>query len=289
MTNVPAGVMFLKDPIDWTVPDGVSCLCRSVGVGIVHEVHPGASVAVAGAGGAIPGLTAEETAILAGVLVGLATLLFLLLPILCCLCPFPCAICGKKGAAAAGAGAHGHTARKGSDAESFWSRGSWGAQDKMDYENLYGVDMKLPRPWYDSQRGGHFDSKLRGMENDGWEGVDMTRDEIDVAARAGGGDVGETVAQTGLVTYAAQEQGGSSMGNGGVYSTVDRNRSAAGGAGGDEVITEYATTRRLDISVGGMSQDEAERYYTKEYQPYLPRLRKAGREEFIALEQSTHI
>ena len=49
-------------------------------------------------------------------------------------------------------------------------------------------------------------------------------------------------------------------------STVDRNRSAAGGAGGDEVITEYATTRRLDISVGGMSQDEAERYYTKEYQ-----------------------
>ena len=23
--------------------------------------------------------------------------------------------------------------------------------------------------------GGHFDSKLRGMENDGWEGVDMTR------------------------------------------------------------------------------------------------------------------
>ena len=26
-----------------------------------------------------------------------------------------------------------------SDAESFWSRGSWGAQDKMDYENLYGV------------------------------------------------------------------------------------------------------------------------------------------------------
>ena len=39
------------------------------------------------------------------------------------------------------------------------------------------------------------------------------RDEIDVAARAGG-DVGETVAQTGVVTYAGQEQGGSSMGNG---------------------------------------------------------------------------
>ena len=26
-----------------------------------------------------------------------------------------------------------------SDEESFWSKGSWGAQDKMDYENLYGV------------------------------------------------------------------------------------------------------------------------------------------------------
>ena len=50
------------------------------------------------------------------------------------------------------------------------------------------------------------------------------------------------------------------------YSTVDRNRSAGGVAGGDEVITEYATTRRLDISVGGMSQDEAEKYYTREYQ-----------------------
>ena len=48
------------------------------------------------------------------------------------------------------------------------------------------------------------------------------------------------------------------------YSTVDRNRSA--GAGGDEIITEYATTRRLDVSFGGMTQDEAEKYYTKEYQ-----------------------
>ena len=41
----------------------------------------------------------------------------------------------------------------------------------------------------------------------------LTRDEIDVAARAGG-DTGETIAQTGLVTYAGQEHGGSSMGNG---------------------------------------------------------------------------
>lgn len=41
----------------------------------------------------LPGLTREETAILAGVLTGLAAFLFLALPILCCLCPFPCLCC----------------------------------------------------------------------------------------------------------------------------------------------------------------------------------------------------
>lgn len=53
-------------------------------------------VYAAGTGGALPGLTPEETAILAGVLTGLAAFLFLLLPILCCLCPIPCACCGKS-------------------------------------------------------------------------------------------------------------------------------------------------------------------------------------------------
>ena len=38
----------------------------------------------------------------------------------------------------------------------------------------------------------------------------VLRDELDLAAARGGGDAGETVAQTGLVTYA----GGSSNGNG---------------------------------------------------------------------------
>ena len=49
----------------------------------------------------LPGLTHQETAILAGVLTGLATFLFLAIPILCCLCPFPCVCCpccGKGGA-----------------------------------------------------------------------------------------------------------------------------------------------------------------------------------------------
>lgn len=43
-------------------------------------------------------------------------------------------------------------------------------------------------------------------------------------------------------------------------SSMDRGR-----AGGDEVITEYTTTRRLDMTIGGMSQDEAEGYYTQTY------------------------
>jgi hypothetical protein len=80
-------------------------------LGIVNEVVP---LYTAGTGGALPGLTSEETAILAGVLTGLATFLFLLLPILCCLCPLPwaCCGCGKKKAAAAGAGhRHGNIAR----------------------------------------------------------------------------------------------------------------------------------------------------------------------------------
>ena len=74
------------------------------------------TVATGGAG-AIPGLTAEETAILAGVLIGLATFLFLLLPILCCLLPVPClcGACGKKRAAAIAAGKqrHANITRKG--------------------------------------------------------------------------------------------------------------------------------------------------------------------------------
>lgn len=48
---------------------------------------------------AIGGLSHEDTAILAGILTGLATFLFLALPILCCLCPLPCCPCCGGGAA----------------------------------------------------------------------------------------------------------------------------------------------------------------------------------------------
>lgn len=48
---------------------------------------------------AIGGLSHEDTAILAGILTGLATFLFLALPILCCLCPLACCPCCGGGAA----------------------------------------------------------------------------------------------------------------------------------------------------------------------------------------------
>ena len=57
---------------------------------------------------AVGGMSHDDTAVLAGILAGLATFLFLALPILCCLCPLPFACCGGGGAgkkaAAAGAG-----------------------------------------------------------------------------------------------------------------------------------------------------------------------------------------
>lgn len=248
---------FLKDPSSWIATPG--CECKSAGIGFVHEVHKTPMVYAAGAGGALPGLTPEETAILAGVLTGLATFLFLLLPILCCLCPLPWACCGagKKKAAAAASSGHRQDNFARSDG-SYWGSGTWGKGDKMDYEHLYGVDMKLPRPWVDN--GSHFDSKVHEMQDGGWEGVDMTRDEIDAAVRSGNSGGGEVAAQSGIVTYASGEGGSGSAG--GAYSTAER---AGGRSGGDEIITEYTTTRRVDMTIGGMSPEEAEGYYSQNY------------------------
>ncbi|KAL4216554.1 hypothetical protein ACF0H5_024277 [Mactra antiquata] len=262
MSNTIPVAEFLKDPSSWVATPG--CECRSAGVGIVHDIDKAPMVYAAGAGGALPGLTAEETAILAGVLTGLAAFLFLLLPILCCLCP--CACCGKssggwfgKKKSAAVSSGHKHANITRSDNESFWSTGSWNKGDKMDYEHLYGVDMKLPRPWVDSSMGGnHMDSRAHELQDGGWEGVDMTRDEIDAAVRAGngGGSAEELVGQSGIVTYASADGGNANAG----YSAAETSR-----GGGDEVITEYTTTRRVDMTIGGMNPEEAEGYYSQTY------------------------
>ena len=76
--------------------------------GFVQAVDKEPMAYTASAGG-LPGLTPEETAILAGILTALATFLFLLIPILCCLCPL-CAGCGKgkKKSVAVTNGAAGH-------------------------------------------------------------------------------------------------------------------------------------------------------------------------------------
>lgn len=267
MSNIPTETQFFKGPEQWIQEPG--CVCRSSGVAIVHDVTKTPMTYTAGAGGALPGLTPEETAILAGILTGLAIFLFLLLPILCCLCPFPCLCCGKgkkKGMLAAGGHRSANLAR--SDNGSFWTGKSWGGAggEKVDYDNLYGVDMKLPRPWVDNGSA-HFDSKMNDLHDGGWEGVDMTRDEIDAAIRAG--NVGEeAIATQGVVSYAENSGGsalvhasGSGLGNdSGMYSTVERKRGA-----GDEIITEYTTTRRVDMHIGGMDERQAEGYYTAHY------------------------
>ncbi|XP_052237452.1 uncharacterized protein LOC127848837 [Dreissena polymorpha] len=248
--------LFGKNPAEWVLQPG--CECSAAGVGFVHEVQKGPEVYAASAG-AIPGLTPEETAILAGVLTGLATFLFLLIPILCCLCPLSgCCGAGKKKAAAAAASQRQSNMMR--SEHEFWNGNSLGKGEKMDYENLYGVDMKLPRPWVDnSMNGSHFDKQ------DGeWEGIDVSRDEIDAGLRGGNGRMGgeELAEQSGIVTYASGEAmaGGSGSGGGAAYTSMDRGRS-----GGDEVITEYTTTRRVDMTIGGMSQEEAEGYYAQNF------------------------
>ncbi|XP_052787424.1 uncharacterized protein LOC128222455 [Mya arenaria] len=259
MSNViPPSALFLKDPVDWVAQTG--CECSAAGIGYVHDVQKGPAVYTAGTGGALPGLTPEETAILAGILTGLATFLFLLLPILCCLCPLCAGCCGRKKAAAVSSGAHHRKANMArSDNESFWSTGSFGKGDKMDYEHLYGVDMKLPRPWVDNSMAGS------QMHEGGWEGIDVSRDEIDAGASRGDGGM-EIVERSGMVSHAAAGGGGGGgLGGEGGYSNAGYSSMDRGRGGGDEVITEYTTTRRVDMTIGAMSPEEAEGYYAQNY------------------------
>ncbi|WAR29505.1 hypothetical protein MAR_003073 [Mya arenaria] len=202
MSNViPPSALFLKDPVDWVAQTG--CECSAAGIGYVHDVQKGPAVYTAGTGGALPGLTPEETAILAGILTGLATFLFLLLPILCCLCPLCAGCCGRKKAAA--------------------------------------------------------------MHEGGWEGIDVSRDEIDAGASRGDGGM-EIVERSGMVSHAAAGGGGGGgLGGEGGYSNAGYSSMDRGRGGGDEVITEYTTTRRVDMTIGAMSPEEAEGYYAQNY------------------------
>lgn len=63
--------------------------------GVVNSVVKAPEVRTAGFG-IIPGLTPEESALLAAILAALLTLLLLLIPILCCLTPLFAACGGRK-------------------------------------------------------------------------------------------------------------------------------------------------------------------------------------------------
>ncbi|XP_050396855.1 uncharacterized protein LOC126815322 [Patella vulgata] len=138
------------------------CYCRDLEWGTVDGIR---SVPVGTGVAVIPGLSNEDTAILAGALIGLATLLSLLLCILCCLCPpgfcWPCcggAAASSKTAAAAGGASSAAAAGAGGDSAG----------------RLHEVDIKLPRAWVESFRGvpiEDFDAKLKSLEASGWYGL----------------------------------------------------------------------------------------------------------------------
>ncbi|KAK3577357.1 hypothetical protein CHS0354_008454 [Potamilus streckersoni] len=80
-------------------------------------------------------------------------------------------------------------------------------------------------------------------------------DERDGAVRSEGMDA---MAQSGEMVFAGR--GGNSRMNSSSFKQ--------GGAaldGDEEVITEYAQTRRIDVHIGRLNEDEIEKYYEKEY------------------------
>ncbi|KAJ8311582.1 hypothetical protein KUTeg_010937 [Tegillarca granosa] len=94
------------------------------------------------AGAVIPGLSHRDTALLAGILTGLAAFLFLALPILCCLCPLPCACCGggaggKGGKRGKSGGGRGGTERSmEGDYDSRWRQGGEADWEGLDVQRL---------------------------------------------------------------------------------------------------------------------------------------------------------
>ncbi|KAK3094826.1 hypothetical protein FSP39_006788, partial [Pinctada imbricata] len=235
----------------------------------------------------IGGLSHQDTAILAGVLTGLATFLFLALPILCCLCPLPCcAACGRGGAAAAAkkksAGAIG--AQKARQLETISARSTdvesvnsfrsfskeWDKLDKYDYDNLHEVDMRLPRVWLESLRGvpGHqLDDKLRELET-GWEGQDIRQSELERR------DLYSNEYASGELDHVGGGMGGVMAGGmGGGMSTGGTYVSAMGGGGGYtnasyegmEGPIEIERTRQINIETTTSQLPEAEYIYAKDF------------------------
>ncbi|XP_061185299.1 uncharacterized protein LOC133193378 [Saccostrea echinata] len=241
---------------------------------------------------AIGGLSHDDTAILAGILTGLATFLFLALPILCCLCPLPCCPCCGGGAAGSKskrtAGAIGAAkvkemetiSHRSTDVDSVHSfrtfNKEWDKLDKYDYDNLYEVDMKLPRAWLESLRGvpnDQIDSKLRELES-GWEGQDVRNYELealrhenllrhenmmnaDAGYQSGTGSVGYSNAAYRGDGYA---EGMGSMGGG---IEIERTRQINITTAASQLPEqEYIMEREFRQELGGLENDNFEKIYT---------------------------
>ncbi|XP_033725680.1 uncharacterized protein LOC117315548 [Pecten maximus] len=257
-----------------------NCVCEG-GFGEVTSIVK--SPLFYGAGmGVLPGLSHQDTAILAGVLTGLATFLFLAIPILCCLCPFPCLCCGgaggksSKAMAAAAGGAtkrkekhmHDGISGRSTDVESIMSFRSfdknWDKLDKVDYDNLYEVDMKLPRVWLETLRGvpdDQIDGRLQELEATNWQGTDMHRSS---EGRHGGYDEGRDM-QTLERNMTMESSGGYGTGGGG-YGTGGGGYGTGGGNGhiyststsgrdGGQVL-EWETTRQINIAASELPEQE---------------------------------
>ncbi|XP_067653786.1 uncharacterized transmembrane protein DDB_G0289901-like [Haliotis asinina] len=134
----------------------------------------------------LPGLSRDETAILAAILMALAFFLFLMFFIFCLLCPWwrKGVCCGSK---------HGAGGLKKS-------------------EHLTEVDYKLPRAWLDTFKGipeDQFDAKIKELETGGWAG--MSSDGLGYGAGSRGlGSGGGRAGGEGLAS-------GSGIGYGGGY------------------------------------------------------------------------
>uniref|UniRef100_K1Q899 Uncharacterized protein n=1 Tax=Magallana gigas TaxID=29159 RepID=K1Q899_MAGGI len=235
---------------------------------------------------AIGGLSHEDTAILAGILTGLATFLFLALPILCCLCPLPCCPCCGGGAAGSKhkktAGAIGAAkmremetvSHRSTDVDSVHSfrtfNKEWDKLDKYDYDNLYEVDMKLPRAWVESLRGvpnDQIDRKLRELETD-WEGQDVRNYELealrhenimnmDAGYQSGSGSMGYSNAAYRGDGYA--DVMGANMGSMGTMGSM-------GSMGGG---IEIERTRQINITTAASQLPEQEYIMEREFRQEL--------------------
>ncbi|KAJ8311585.1 hypothetical protein KUTeg_010940 [Tegillarca granosa] len=107
--------------------------------------------------GMVPGLNHQETAILAGVLTGLATFLFLALPILCCLCPcLPCMCC-------------------------------FGASEDKKAIAAETLEKSHSRHLRDtgSVPEDEIDAKLQELQQSGWEGMDFRHSDLDAKMNGG--------------------------------------------------------------------------------------------------------